>query len=127
MKLIGREHEQAELMRHFDSGKPEFIAVTGRRRVGKTYLVRELFARHITFYFSGMLGKNVTNTYQLSRFDESITEQGGVSKRASVNCMTSWRRPKRKTGRPFRSRSPKWRTTTPSSCAKKRSRRSRTP
>ena len=85
MKIIGRLREQAELRRYFISGKPEFIAITGRRRVGKTYLVKEMFAQDITFYFSGILGKNVTNVYQLRRFDDSIVEYGGDGKPVSGN------------------------------------------
>jgi predicted AAA+ superfamily ATPase len=77
MKIVGRVHEQAELKRYFESKKPEFIAITGRRRVGKTYLIRELFFNDMSFYYSGVIGKNVTNNYQLRRFDEAITEYGG--------------------------------------------------
>ena len=39
MSIIGRVHEQTELKKHFMSGKPEFVAIVGRRRVGKTFLV----------------------------------------------------------------------------------------
>ena len=86
MKIIGRAREQAELKRYFDSGRPEFIAVTGRRRVGKTYLIREFFLNHIAFSFSGMIGRNVTTKYQLHRFDETIAEYGGKS----GNVSTCW-------------------------------------
>jgi len=77
MKIIGRVREQAELRRYFESGKPEFIAVTGRRRVGKTFLIREMFSKDLSFYYSGAIGNNVTNKYQLRRFDEAVTEYGG--------------------------------------------------
>jgi AAA+ ATPase superfamily predicted ATPase len=77
MKIIGRIREQMELRRHYASGKPEFIAVTGRRRVGKTYLIRELFSSEMSFYFSGTIGRGVTNDYQLRRFDEAVAEYGG--------------------------------------------------
>ena len=77
MKIIGRAYEQAELKHYYESGKPEFIAVTGRRRIGKTFLVREFFSNEIFFYFSGMIGKNVTNKYQLSMFDKAIEAHGG--------------------------------------------------
>ena len=76
MKIVGRVYEQLELSRYYESGKPEFIAVTGRRRVGKTYLVREFFSNKILFYFSGVIGKNVTNDYQLRMFDEALTDYG---------------------------------------------------
>ncbi|MCL1975623.1 MAG: ATP-binding protein [Firmicutes bacterium] len=85
MKIIGRLREQTELNRYFKSGKPEFIAVTGRRRIGKTFLIKELFAENITFYFSGLIGKNITNTYQLKQFDNTIAEFGGEAKPASKN------------------------------------------
>jgi AAA+ ATPase superfamily predicted ATPase len=77
MKIVGRMREQAELKRYFESGRPEFIAITGRRRVGKTYLIRDFFSNDMAFYFSGTIGKNVTNSYQLRRFDEAIAEYGG--------------------------------------------------
>ena len=41
MRIIGREQEQKTLESCMLSGRPEFIAVYGRRRVGKTYLIRE--------------------------------------------------------------------------------------
>ena len=79
MKIIGRVREQAELKRYFESGRPEFIAVTGRRRVGKTYLIKEMFSNDMSFYFSGAIGKNINNNYQLRRFDEAIAEYGGCA------------------------------------------------
>ncbi len=42
--LVGRKAEQQELADARDSGRPELIAIYGRRRVGKTYLVRTFYA-----------------------------------------------------------------------------------
>ena len=42
-QLIGREEEQNLLQRYIDSDHSEFIAIYGRRRVEKTFLVQELF------------------------------------------------------------------------------------
>ena len=42
-KIIGRKEELQELQRLYESDRPEFVAVYGRRRVGKTFLVREMF------------------------------------------------------------------------------------
>ena len=39
--MIGRNYEKAELQRIIESDKAEFLVVFGRRRVGKTFLVRE--------------------------------------------------------------------------------------
>jgi len=92
MKIIGRAREQAFLKRYFDSGKPEFVAVTGRRRVGKTYLVREMFADDMSFYFSGEIGKNVTNAYQLRRFDDAAEKYGGERGAASQCWADAFRK-----------------------------------
>jgi Cdc6-like AAA superfamily ATPase len=44
MKIVGRVKEQAILKQQVKSDKPEFIAVYGRRRVGKTFLIKEYFS-----------------------------------------------------------------------------------
>lgn len=38
-EIIGRENETELLKQYINSSKSEFIAVFGRRRVGKTYLI----------------------------------------------------------------------------------------
>ena len=43
MKIIGRKRERDELNQCILSKRPEFVAVYGRRRVGKTYLIKEFF------------------------------------------------------------------------------------
>ena len=85
MRIIGRQKEQQELKRYFESGRPEFIAVTGRRRVGKTFLVKEMFLNDVSFYFTGAIGKNVTNAFQLRKFDEAIADYGGEAVPAAEN------------------------------------------
>jgi len=90
MRIIGRIKEQDELNRYFTSGRPEFIAVTGRRRIGKTYLIKEMFSQHLAFYFSGSLGKNITNSYHLRQFDKTIIEFGGEADRTSVNWVEAF-------------------------------------
>ena len=52
--MIGRERETKELQRLYDSGRAELVAIYGRRRVGKTYLVDETFAGRITFRHAGL-------------------------------------------------------------------------
>lgn len=42
-KLVGRETEIKLLKEYTSSERPEFVAIYGRRRVGKTYLVNHLF------------------------------------------------------------------------------------
>ena len=51
--LIGREKERRELLGAYESDEAKFVAVYGRRRVGKTYLVRQTFKDKLTFACSG--------------------------------------------------------------------------
>ena len=52
--MIGREKEKKELEELYNSGKAEMIAIYGRRRVGKTYLVDETSEGRITFRHTGL-------------------------------------------------------------------------
>ena len=51
--IIGRKVEQEILRQRIESKSPEFIAIYGRRRVGKTYLIRQYFNDTFSFYFTG--------------------------------------------------------------------------
>ena len=53
-RIIGRAAEQEILRQRIDSCAPEFIAIYGRRRVGKTYLVRQYFNDAFSFYSTGI-------------------------------------------------------------------------
>lgn len=53
-KFIGRENEIVKLKEALASKNPELIAVYGRRRVGKTFLVRHVYSKHIQFEISGL-------------------------------------------------------------------------
>ena len=53
-KITGRKEEQKELRRLYESDSPEFVVVYGRRRVGKTFLIREMFRDSMTFYHTGL-------------------------------------------------------------------------
>ena len=52
--MIGREKEVKELNKLYDKNRAELVAVYGRRRVGKTYLIDETFAGRITFRHAGL-------------------------------------------------------------------------
>ena len=54
-KIIGRDTELAKLAKYNQSGKAEFIALYGRRRVGKTSLIRYYFKDKFDFFASGIL------------------------------------------------------------------------
>lgn len=53
-KLIGREQEINTLKEALKSNEAELIAVYGRRRVGKTFLIREVYAQYLLCEFSGV-------------------------------------------------------------------------
>lgn len=72
--MIGRERERKLLMDAFASKESEFVAVYGRRRVGKTYLVRETFGNDFAFQHTGV--KNGFGAVQLSRFRKALVDQG---------------------------------------------------
>lgn len=52
--MIGRHREAAELNRLYEGGRAELVAVYGRRRVGKTYLVDEVLGDRMTFRHAGL-------------------------------------------------------------------------
>lgn len=52
--IIGRKQEQKELERLYRSDRPEFVAVYGRRRVGKTFLIKQALKDRITFQHTGV-------------------------------------------------------------------------
>lgn len=74
MKIIGRQEEQRELKRLFHADTPEFAIVYGRRRVGKTFLVRETLGHAFTFYATGVARGSKDD--QLSAFYSALLEYG---------------------------------------------------
>jgi AAA+ ATPase superfamily predicted ATPase len=72
--LIGREQEQRELQNILESDRSEFVVVFGRRRVGKTYLVREFFHNEFNFYHTGIANENSKS--QLNAFNYSLNQFG---------------------------------------------------
>ncbi len=72
--LIGRKYELSLLHEAFESDQSEFLAVTGRRRVGKTYLVEEAFHDHFTFRHAGLAKGDMTD--QLLAWQSSLKDCG---------------------------------------------------
>jgi AAA+ ATPase superfamily predicted ATPase len=68
--IIGRTKEQKRLLALYKSGKPEFIAMYGRRRVGKTFLIRQMFENEFIFDLAGFANANTEK--QLLNFNLSI-------------------------------------------------------
>ena len=75
-QIIGREAEKADFVRFLESKKSEFVVVFGRRRVGKTFLIREFFDNKFSFYHSGMA--NTDKETQLQNFNTSLQKYGKI-------------------------------------------------
>ncbi len=72
--MIGRKREITALQEAMDSQQSEFVALYGRRRVGKTFLVTEFFNDKFAFHHSGLEG--ATLRASLSSFREALRHQG---------------------------------------------------
>lgn len=73
--IIGRKNEQEILNKILKSGEPELIAIYGRRRVGKTFLIRNVYEKQIAFEFSGI--HNAILDQQLENFATALTIAAG--------------------------------------------------
>lgn len=74
--LIGREKENCILKSALQDDYSHFIAVYGRRRIGKTFLVRETFNYRFTFQHAGLSEGNMKE--QITAFENSIRDAGGT-------------------------------------------------
>ena len=89
--IIGREKEIRELHDLYNSGNAEFVAIYGRRRVGKTFLVDEALKGKITFRHAGLSPVDEQNRKnnlkaQLTHFFFSLQMQG----MKGGKCPLSW-------------------------------------
>ena len=72
--IIGRKKELEQLVEAYESEYSEFVAVYGRRRVGKTFLVREAFDYRFTFQHAGLSKSNMKK--QLAAWKSSLADAG---------------------------------------------------
>ncbi|MBQ8924597.1 MAG: ATP-binding protein, partial [Lachnospiraceae bacterium] len=52
--VIGRDKELSLLKKIINDDSSHFLAVYGRRRIGKTYLIREAYEERFTFQHAGL-------------------------------------------------------------------------
>src|SRR5258708_5332233 len=72
LDFIGRAKEKGLLQNALNSGRSELIAVIGRRRVGKTHLIRQVFGDILDFEMTGM--QHTAMHVQLTNFTNKLTE-----------------------------------------------------
>ena len=82
--LIGRKKEAKRLRKHYTSNKAEFVVLFGRRRIGKTFLIKSLFEPEFTFYATGL--QDGDTTAQISNFNNEIINFGGTE----LTSASSW-------------------------------------
>lgn len=91
MNLIGRKKEVQLLNQINQSSSAEFVTVYGRRRIGKTHLIREYFKsqKTVQIYFSVTGIKDGKLEEQLQIFQEEIEKVFFENKR--IPAINSWR------------------------------------
>ncbi len=75
-KLIGRKDEQKQVLECLESNKSELVSVYGRRRVGKTYLIKQTFNEEFDFWFTGIY--EATRIQHLTQFQKALYEKNGL-------------------------------------------------
>jgi len=73
-KLIGRDSDKKILSNAYKSNRAELIVVYGRRRIGKTFLVHQVYKQQINFEFSGIYKANLKG--QLKNFHLKLSSKG---------------------------------------------------
>lgn len=80
MNIIGRQPEREELQRIYNAEGSKFVAVYGRRRVGKTFLIKEHFKDKLTFWHTGLSPYDRDKKFllrdQLQAFHYSLQDYG---------------------------------------------------
>ena len=83
-KLIGRRFECEELERAVNSNRSEFVILYGRRRIGKTFLIRNFFDDIYSFHYVG--AHHQPQSMQLNNFREAISKYSG----SDIGPLKSW-------------------------------------
>jgi uncharacterized protein len=84
--IIGREKEQLILSQALQSPEAELIAVTGRRRIGKTFLVTTAYQEHFVFDLIGI--QNGSLEVQLQNFTDQLEFYAKFN--FSIKNPTTW-------------------------------------
>lgn len=84
-KIIGRKFEYQQLKECVNSERSEFVIICGRRRVGKTFMVRSFFNDKYDFQFTGT--RNMPVKVQLAKFSEALQK---YSKSTFAPILKDW-------------------------------------
>ncbi len=89
-KIIGRVAEQAALITALESPDPELVAVIGRRRVGKTFLIKNTYADRLAFEATGLQTAPLSEQLQNFAFRINKTFYGGTAKLKPKNWLDAF-------------------------------------
>lgn len=84
--FAGRKEEHATLQELLHRPGAELVAVLGRRRIGKTYLVKQAYATELCFHFTGI--KDAGRNKMLAEFTEKIV--AGMPAKKSITTPANW-------------------------------------
>jgi AAA+ ATPase superfamily predicted ATPase len=84
--IIGREGEASILSKLLKSPDPELLAIYGRRRVGKTFLIRNFYHSNMVFSVSGQ--HNGKTSEQLLNFTEELNTW--FPQKKQLSAAVSW-------------------------------------
>lgn len=84
--LIGRELEISSIAQSLTKTEPQLIVISGRRRVGKTFLINEYFQNNFCFKLTGLYDKPMTD--QLAAFSDEYERRT----RKDISRGLTWRK-----------------------------------
>ncbi|HMS69561.1 MAG: ATP-binding protein [Saprospiraceae bacterium] len=84
--MVGRERERDVMLQCLDSSQSELIAILGRRRVGKTFLIRNVYSKNMAFEITGI--QNGTKREQFQNFSNQLVAYFNLNPK--TKRPTSW-------------------------------------
>ncbi len=87
-RIIGREYEQHILKNLCEEKEARLVAVYGRRRVGKTYLVKYFFDEKFDFFFTGSF--ETSAKVQLTLFRDALRQHSGTDRQMPQNWFAAF-------------------------------------
>lgn len=87
-KIIGRKREISQLENIANSDRAELVAVYGRRRIGKTYLVKEFFNEKFDYYATGIFEGSQQD--EIDAFCDGLYQKQRVAKASIKSWMDAF-------------------------------------
>jgi uncharacterized protein len=98
--LVGREFESTKMLNFLETKESELLAVIGRRRVGKTFLIKKVYQNELIFHITGL--QDVSKKLQIQNFVEARNDFFPESEHFTVpnNWLTAFAQLKQVLGKP---------------------------